>query len=88
MEEMTLDELLERLGELRDSDEAGRLPVRVAWQPTYPLFGSVVAVVVSELGPDESPETGDNAVYLAGGNESAGYLPEAIAQRLRNEGWQ
>lgn len=81
MEELTLDELIAKLVEIRDGEQAGHHPVRVAWQPTYPLYGGVNAVF-ADLDADEP------AIYLAGGNESAGYLNEQTARALRNEGWQ
>lgn len=88
MREKTLDELIDQLVELREEGaHVGGLPVRVAWQSDYPLFGSVVAVVLSKLGPDDAPDSGENAIYLAGGGEDTGYLDEQTAQALRSEGW-
>lgn len=81
MDEITLDELIEKLIEIRDGEQAGYHPVRVAWQPHYPLYGGVNAVF-ADLDTDEP------AIYLAGGVESAGYLSEHVASSLRNEGWQ
>jgi hypothetical protein len=68
---MTLDELIERLTDLRDSEGIpGHTEVRVAQQPSYPLLGdldAVTTVVESEPGDSEATEA---TVYLASGNAS------------------
>jgi hypothetical protein len=86
MRERTLDELIDDLVELQENG-LGHLPVRVAWQPSYPLYASVSAVTASSLGPNDNPELGDNAIYLAGGSEGEGYLPDVITQELKSRGW-
>lgn len=90
MDEMTLDELREQLDELSDEGWPGHSPIRIAWQPTYPLYGGLVAVHGDREvgGGDGAEDLGRPAIYLAGGNEEAGYLPEAIASELRGKGWR
>lgn len=63
---MTLNELIERLTELRDyNDIHGDTPIRGAFQQNYPLVASVAAIttVVS----DDADEAG---VYIALGDGS------------------
>lgn len=36
---MTIDELIERLEELRDFEDAGHWEIKIAQQPGYPLVG-------------------------------------------------
>lgn len=81
MYEITLDELIDKLEELRN-DVPGNAIVRIAWQPTYPLYADVSVVIAG------TNEVSDPVVYLAGGNETAGYLDGSTTQALRNEGWQ
>jgi hypothetical protein len=65
---MTLDELIERLTDLRDVEGIpGHMEVRIAQQPGYPLLGdleAITTVVESEADGDGTEAT----VYLASGN--------------------
>jgi hypothetical protein len=73
-----LDELIERLEELRDeSDE--RIKVQVAIQPNLPLVGDVVDVHLSSA-------TGEPVVYIA--SRADGYLAGAVGSELRTRGWE
>lgn len=59
---MTLDELIERLGEARD-DLGGQAEVRVAYQPSWPLRGTIASVTVT--GGDTEPHCDDHVCYVA-----------------------
>lgn len=82
MDEKTLDEVIDELEELREEIGHGQFPVRVAWQPSYPLFAPIAAIAVDQENEDEE------AVYLAGGVEGSGYMAEGTAQQLRAKRWQ
>lgn len=70
---ITLDELIEKLTDLRDdlngrndNDDAGDTPVTFAIQPSYPLavgFAEVTAIIDGEGGPRIWIATSDSAGY-------------------------
>jgi len=43
---MTLNELIETLTDISDNEDAGEMEVRGAYQPNYPLVGSISAVTL------------------------------------------
>ena len=79
---MTLNELIEKLTDLRDENEdAGEMEVRFASQTNYPFEYDIddEIIVVDELGEDY-----EAFVYLAEGRP-IGYLPVAASRAL---GWR
>ncbi len=63
---MTLDELIERLTDLRDVEGIpGHMEVRIAQQPNYPLLGNLEAVTTVVESQDGDSEA---TVYLASGD--------------------
>lgn len=76
---MTLNELIERLEEIRDaSDDAGELTVVMAVQPGYPLR----EILRGAVGPEDELTTEDNdngtsaksqEIWLVSGGQSSKY---------------
>lgn len=79
MARLTLDELIERLEDLRD-DFTGDMPANVAYQPGYPLFSDLqdVHVFVNSDGEAE-------LFFVAG--SGGGYLASSVATELAERGW-
>lgn len=62
--QMTLNELIERLEELRDDyDVPGNTTIRGAFQPNYPLVARINAVTTFS-----SEDTAESAIYIALGD--------------------
>jgi len=88
MQDMTLDELIERLTDLRDrGGVSGDSVVRIAHQPTYPFelsIGHVEAVAVEPPEDEEDPEDEEgpkdvvSVVYIAE-RAQVGYLSSETA---------
>lgn len=51
---MTLDELIEQLQEIRDTQvDGGSIEVRIAFQPNYPLAADIATVTFLDGDPDD-----------------------------------
>jgi hypothetical protein len=59
---MTLNELIERLEELRD-EVSGNTPIRGAFQPNYPLVADVAAITAFV-----SEDADESGIYIALGD--------------------
>jgi hypothetical protein len=70
---MTLNELIDRLQELVEDDEAnGERDVRIAYQPSYPLQSTVRGVCTSADAHDysDSDESdADDCIYVVEGHQ-------------------
>ena len=86
--ELTLDELRTLLDELSDEGWPGTAEIRIAHQPTFPLYASAVTVFGDE-DPDALTEV-RGAIYIAGSGQpdQQGYLPSSVASDLKAQGWQ
>lgn len=66
----TLDDLIEQLQEIRD-DHGGETPVRVAYQPSYPLQGRLSTLAVTN-----DRDTGRPTLFITTGGGD--YAPRAV----------
>jgi hypothetical protein len=64
---MTIDQLIEAATEARD-ELGGDAEIRIAWQPDYPIRGTLQAVTVPES--DDPYEEGESAA----GQENDGHM--------------
>ena len=75
----TLNELIETLQEtLDDYPELGDQPVKVGYQPNYPLAGVIANVVVIDADDEEDYDDSGPALWIAvSDNHSEPYAPRA-----------
>ena len=77
MSVQTIDEMIQLLEEARDN-MGGDTPIRVAYQESYPLMGTVANVTVPEE-PDNRPHCGEHIFFIPNCSECKLELEEAIA---------
>ncbi len=74
---MTIDELIQKLEEAKDmAPNGGETEVRVAYQPNYPIAGTVQAISLAEpfdedgndADLDMSPESHDSKLWIGVGS--------------------
>lgn len=74
---MNIDQLIEQLEDARD-DMGGETEVRVAYQPSWPLRGTLAAVTVPNP-EDRQPHCDDHICFLLSCTDCKAAMAEAVA---------
>lgn len=74
---MTLDELIEKLEDARVEFDSGEVEVRISYQPSWPLRGTVAAVTVPEQ--DTGPHCDGHIMFIKGCHDCEAEKEEAEA---------